>query len=82
MSVGTKQVQYLVEVDQLLQIIVAAITDVKGGKSATQIVADVVPLVIQAISGLGQISDELKDKTNLEMTVAIKLAEILKVLGV
>jgi hypothetical protein len=80
--VAQKQVEYLVEVDALLAVVVQAVTDVKAGKTVGEVVGGLVPLVVKALSGLSQVNEELKDKTRLESTVALKMAEVLKALGV
>jgi hypothetical protein len=80
MAISQKTVNYCVEVDTILGVVVTAITDVKSGKSPLAIVGDLLPMLVSSISGIGQIGPEVADKADLEMTVGVKLAEIVKAL--
>jgi hypothetical protein len=82
MAVAQKTVNYCVEVDAILQIVIGMASDVKAGKSAAQVVQDAVPGLVSALSGLGSLSSELADLPDLQTTVALDLAQLLSALGV
>lgn len=78
MAIATKTVSYCVEMDALLNVILEGVKEVKAGKAATVIVIDMIPVLVGALSGLSQLSSEIADKKDLEMTVAIKVAQIMQ----
>lgn len=80
MSLVTKQVPVCHEVDTLLNVALLAVIDVKGGKTPAQIVTDLVPGFISALTGIGELAIESKDRKDLERTVALKLCELIDVL--
>lgn len=81
MAVTQKQVDYCVEVDAILNVVVVALKDVKAGKALVSVVSDLVPLLITALSGVSQLATEVTAKAALENTVALKVTEILQALG-
>lgn len=81
MSIVQKQVNVCSEVDTLLGVIITVVSDVKAGKAPGQVVGDVVPNLVAALTGLGELKIELADKKDLEATVALRLAELVSLLG-
>ena len=81
MSVQPRQVNIVTSVDNVLGLVVGLIVDVKAGKNVAQIVADVVPAFVQALAGIGDIKADVLDRKDLEVTVALALAEIVNVLA-
>ncbi len=79
MSVHSKTVNVCGEVDSLLSFVVGVVKDVKAGKSASDVVADAVPALVAALTGLGDLKSELADRKDVEATVALKVAELVNV---
>lgn len=76
MSIGQKPVNYCIEIDTLLGVVVTAVADVKAGKKPAQVIGDIVPLLISALTGVGELAAEIKDRPDLEKTVALKVCEL------
>lgn len=81
MSVTAKQVNVCSEVDALLGLVVSAVAEMKAGKKAMQIGTDLMPQFVSALEGLGDIGTEVKDRADLERTVALKLCDMVDVLA-
>jgi len=80
MSVKQVSVNVCGEVDSLLDVVLTAIKDVKAGKSALSVVTDVGPTLVGVLTSIGELSSELKDRTDLERTIALKAADFADVL--
>lgn len=81
MSVVAKQVNVVSSVDGLLALVVGVIKDVQAGKTPAQVVADAVPALVSALSGLGDLKADVVDKKDVEVTVALRIAEVVNALA-
>lgn len=80
MGIAQKQVSYCTEVDSLLAIVVSVVKDVKEGKAPAVVLGDVMPYLVKALAGVGELKTESLALKELEVTVAMKLAELVAVL--
>lgn len=80
MSVVAKQVNVCTEVDTLLGVLTTAVKDVKAGKGPGEVVSDLVPGLVTALTGVGQLASEVKDRPDLERTVALKVCDLVDAL--
>lgn len=76
MATGKKEVTICTEVDTLLQLLVTGVKDVKSGKVAKDVVSDLVPGLISALTSVGELQNEVKDRVDLERTVALKVCDV------
>lgn len=81
MSIQPRQVNIVTSVDNFLGLAVGLVADVKAGKNVAQIVADAVPAFVTALAGIGDLKSDVLDRKDLEVTVALRLAEIVNVLA-
>jgi hypothetical protein len=79
--IETKQVQIAKEVDEVFVFLIELDRDLKAKKSITDIAAENLPALMQAMSGLDQIDDEVsKDKFVVGQTAGYRLGELTAVL--
>jgi hypothetical protein len=79
--IETKQVQIAKEVDEVFVFLIELVRDLKAKKSITDIAAENLPALMQAMSGLDQIDDEVsKDKFVVGQTAGYRLGELTAVL--
>lgn len=81
MSTITKTVTVVTSVDNLLALLTTAVKDVKAGKTAAQVGIDLLPLLVTAFAGIGDLAKDVMDKKALEVTIALKLSELVDVLA-
>ncbi len=82
MAIGQKQVDYCVEIDELLNVVVVAAKYAVEKKPLQNILVELIPLVVTALAGLSELPLETANRAAFEMTIATKGAELLKALGV
>lgn len=75
-----KQVNIVTSVDNFLAVLVSVAKDAKAGKTPAQVAADALPALVQALAGIGDLSKDFADRKDLEVTVALKLAELTDIL--
>jgi hypothetical protein len=76
-----KQVNIVSSVDNILALLVDVVADVKAGKAPATVVSEAVPGFVKALSGLGELSSDVAHRKDLEVTVALRLAEVVNVLA-
>lgn len=80
--ISQKQVDYAVEVDAIMQVFILIAADAKAGKPPTQILADVAPQFLSALTGISQVASEISaNKKVVEETVAYGLGKLVAALS-
>jgi hypothetical protein len=77
MGLSQKTVTVCTEIDTLLSVLTTAIADVKSGKNAAQIFADIEPKFVGALTGIGELKAEVADRKDLERTIALKGCDLI-----
>lgn len=79
--IQSKPVEYAKELDDALALVVELIKDIKAKKSAAEIASENIPLLMNALSGADQISDELKaNKVAAFNAVSLRIGELVSAL--
>lgn len=75
--IAQKNVDYAVEVNDLMDVLVVLVEGVKAKKSPAEVMAKVFPEIMQAISGLAQLGTEVQMNPKVVAeTVGFRLGEI------
>lgn len=81
MSVIKKEVDIAKELDDVCGLIVSLLSDIKAKKPLSDILSQSVAKLIDAVSGIDQVSSELKDSREAAINaVALNLSKIASVL--
>lgn len=79
--ISQKQVDYAVEVNNLLDIIVKLVEDVKAKKTGAEIAADLFISVIPAVAGIAQLGPEVAQNPKVVAeTVGYRLGDVISAL--
>lgn len=81
MSVVAKQVNVVSSVDSFLALVLGVVADVKAGKAPATVVSDAIPALVTALAGVGDLAKDVADRKDLEVTVALRLSEMVNVLA-
>jgi precorrin-4 methylase len=81
MAVAQRTINIVTSVDNLLAVVVGIIVDVKAGKAPLAVVTDAVPSLVAALGTLNDLSADVADRTDLETTVAVRLAQVVSILS-
>lgn len=80
MSVMKREVEYVKEVDDVAALLVKVLSDAKSGKPAGDIASGAVTELINAISGLDQVSAEVANRKVLLQTLGYRVGEMAGIL--
>lgn len=81
MAIEQKQVEIAKEVDDVLELLVAIVRDLKAKKDTNALLSDNLPKLLDAITGVDQLDDELKQNRPQVMNAAgLRIAELVEVL--
>lgn len=76
MALAKKEVEYAKEVDDVLVLVVELVKDLKAGKDVAAVGMENLPLLLQAVSGLEQVGEELTHKQAVAMTVSLRVGDL------
>lgn len=77
MAIENKQVQVAKEVDDVCELLVKVVSDVRAGKPVADIVSGSVAPLVQALSGVDQVGAELQANRKVALaTVGSRLGEL------
>lgn len=79
MAIMQKQVNYAKEVDDVLNVLVLILKQIKAKADLKEITQDLLPVLIEAISNAQQIPEELKNVKVIQDTIALKLSEMVAI---
>lgn len=77
-----KNVQVGKETADVFAALVVVLKDIKAGKTVMEIGADALPALINAVAGVDQIPEELKDRKAALVTVALGVSDIMDALSI
>jgi hypothetical protein len=75
-----KQIDFCKEFDDCLALVVNILKAMKAKKPVAEIAASELPDLMNALSGLDQIGDELKNKKVMLETIGLRIADIVDAL--
>ena len=75
--IASKQVEYAKEVDDVLVAVVSLVKEIRSGKSIGEIAAGSLGKVMDAVGGVAEIDDELRDNRTVAMqTIGYRTGEL------